>query len=82
MHYRYLGLLIGFIGFIMLNLLVPIFSLLLPGGIFYNAAVHDIDIISLLLGESAPDTIFSLGHAFCAGKTSWIGDIVLDVLVS
>ncbi|CAM4654244.1 unnamed protein product [Lepidochelys olivacea] len=36
------------------------------GGIFYNAAVHDIDIISLLLGENAPDTIFSLGHAFCA----------------
>ncbi|XP_074780659.1 myo-inositol 2-dehydrogenase-like isoform X2 [Athene noctua] len=36
------------------------------GGIFYNAAVHDIDIISLLLGESAPDTIFALGHAFCA----------------
>ncbi|KAM6336779.1 LOW QUALITY PROTEIN: myo-inositol 2-dehydrogenase-like [Alca torda] len=35
------------------------------GGIFYNAAVHDIDIVSLL-GESAPDTIFSLGHAFCA----------------
>ncbi|NXJ80503.1 T73AS protein, partial [Trogon melanurus] len=36
------------------------------GGIFYNAAVHDIDIVSLLLGESAPDTVFSLGHAFCA----------------
>ncbi|XP_054078088.1 myo-inositol 2-dehydrogenase-like isoform X1 [Rissa tridactyla] len=36
------------------------------GGIFYNAAVHDIDIVTLLLGESAPDTIFSLGHAFCA----------------
>ncbi|NWV09354.1 T73AS protein, partial [Ptilonorhynchus violaceus] len=36
------------------------------GGIFYNAAVHDIDITSLLLGESVPDTIFSLGHAFCA----------------
>ncbi|NXB46220.1 T73AS protein, partial [Leucopsar rothschildi] len=36
------------------------------GGIFYNAAVHDIDIISLLLGESVPDIIFSLGHAFCA----------------
>ncbi|NWX04156.1 T73AS protein, partial [Caloenas nicobarica] len=36
------------------------------GGIFYNAAVHDIDIVSLLLGESEPDTIFSLGHAFCA----------------
>ncbi|NWW31211.1 T73AS protein, partial [Panurus biarmicus] len=36
------------------------------GGIFYNAAVHDIDTISLLLGESVPDTVFSLGHAFCA----------------
>ncbi|NWT70825.1 T73AS protein, partial [Prunella himalayana] len=36
------------------------------GGIFYSAAVHDIDIISLLLGESVPDTIFSLGHAFCS----------------
>ncbi|NXG79466.1 T73AS protein, partial [Baryphthengus martii] len=36
------------------------------GGIFYDAAVHDIDMISLLLGESAPDTVFSLGHAFCA----------------
>ncbi|NXQ52772.1 T73AS protein, partial [Anthoscopus minutus] len=36
------------------------------GGIFYNTAVHDIDIISLLLGESVPDTVFSLGHAFCA----------------
>ncbi|NXX11756.1 T73AS protein, partial [Podargus strigoides] len=35
------------------------------GGIFYNAAVHDIDVISWLLGESAPDTVFSLGHAFC-----------------
>ncbi|NXO38667.1 T73AS protein, partial [Locustella ochotensis] len=36
------------------------------GGIFYNSTVHDIDIISLLLGESVPDTVFSLGHAFCA----------------
>ncbi|XP_033898974.3 myo-inositol 2-dehydrogenase-like [Acipenser ruthenus] len=35
------------------------------GGIFYNTAVHDIDVICWLLGESAPDTIFSLGHAFC-----------------
>ncbi|MEE6483746.1 hypothetical protein FKM82_013647 [Ascaphus truei] len=35
------------------------------GGIFYNTAVFDIDIISWLLGESAPDTIFSLGHSFC-----------------
>ncbi|NWV31633.1 T73AS protein, partial [Grantiella picta] len=40
------------------------------GGIFYNAAVHDIDIISLLLGESVPDTVFSLGHAFCADMGS------------
>ncbi|XP_029434908.1 uncharacterized protein LOC115076977 isoform X2 [Rhinatrema bivittatum] len=40
------------------------------GGIFYNAAVHDIDVISWLLGESAPDTIFSLGHAFCADVAS------------
>ncbi|XP_056651942.1 uncharacterized protein LOC103093200 isoform X3 [Monodelphis domestica] len=36
------------------------------GGIFYNAAVHDMDIITLLLGESIPDTVFSLGHAFCS----------------
>ncbi|XP_058710932.1 inositol 2-dehydrogenase-like [Poecile atricapillus] len=44
------------------------------GGIFYNAAVHDIDIISLLLGESVPDTVFSLGHAFCA-DTSCLRDV-------
>ncbi|XP_014807908.1 PREDICTED: inositol 2-dehydrogenase-like [Calidris pugnax] len=44
----------------------PLGFLKTAGGIFYNAAVHDIDIVSLLLGESAPDTIFSLGHAFCA----------------
>ncbi|NXP72405.1 DHDH dehydrogenase, partial [Ramphastos sulfuratus] len=40
-------------------------SLKASGGIFYNAAVHDIDVTSLLLGEWAPDTVFSLGHAFC-----------------
>ncbi|NWU93812.1 T73AS protein, partial [Upupa epops] len=40
------------------------------GGIFYDAAVHDIDTVSWLLGESAPDTIFSLGHAFCADMAS------------
>ncbi|NXR20743.1 T73AS protein, partial [Cinclus mexicanus] len=44
------------------------------GGIFYNAAVHDIDIITLLLGESVPDTIFSLGHAFCADM-GFLGDV-------
>ncbi|KAL4646059.1 hypothetical protein GN956_G9777 [Arapaima gigas] len=36
------------------------------GGIFSSLAVHDIDVICWLLGERAPDTIFSLGHAFCA----------------
>ncbi|NXN12209.1 DHDH dehydrogenase, partial [Indicator maculatus] len=40
-------------------------SLKASGGIFYNAAVHDIDITSLLLGERAPDRVFSLGHALC-----------------
>ncbi|XP_032935193.1 inositol 2-dehydrogenase-like isoform X1 [Catharus ustulatus] len=44
------------------------------GGIFYNAAVHDIDTISLLLGETVPDTIFSLGHAFCADM-GCLGDV-------
>ncbi|NXS58976.1 DHDH dehydrogenase, partial [Brachypteracias leptosomus] len=44
----------------------PLSFLKSSGGIFYNAAVHDLDFISLLLGESAPDTVFSLGHAFCA----------------
>ncbi|KAG8568586.1 hypothetical protein GDO81_014068 [Engystomops pustulosus] len=36
------------------------------GGIFYNAALHDIDIAIWLLGVSLPDTVFSLGHAFCS----------------
>ncbi|XP_043918891.1 inositol 2-dehydrogenase-like isoform X2 [Protopterus annectens] len=36
------------------------------GGIFYDVAVHDIDVVSWLLGESVPDIIFSLGHAFCS----------------
>nr|XP_020827450.1 uncharacterized protein LOC110197742 [Phascolarctos cinereus] len=40
------------------------------GGIFYNAAVHYVDIVSLLLGESVPDTVFSLGHAFCSDVAS------------
>ncbi|NXN98623.1 DHDH dehydrogenase, partial [Rhinopomastus cyanomelas] len=40
------------------------------GGILYDAAVHDIDVVSWLLGESAPDMIFSLGHAFCADMAS------------
>ncbi|NXH18775.1 T73AS protein, partial [Bucco capensis] len=36
------------------------------GGIFYHAAVQDIALVTWLLGESAPDKIFSLGQAFCA----------------
>ncbi|XP_075695528.1 myo-inositol 2-dehydrogenase-like [Rhinoderma darwinii] len=36
------------------------------GGIFYNSALHDIDIVTWLLGENLPDTVFSLGHAFCS----------------
>ncbi|XP_053546347.1 myo-inositol 2-dehydrogenase [Bombina bombina] len=40
-------------------------GLKMSGGIFYGSAVFDIDVVSWLLGESAPDTIFSLGHAFC-----------------
>ncbi|NXP08103.1 T73AS protein, partial [Thinocorus orbignyianus] len=48
----------------------PLSFLKTAGGIFYNAAVHDIDMVSVLLGESAPDTIFSLGHAFCADMAS------------
>ncbi|MGH0143718.1 UNVERIFIED_CONTAM: hypothetical protein FKN15_000783 [Acipenser sinensis] len=43
------------------------------GGIFYNTAVHDIDVICWLLGERAPDTIFSLGHAFCRGGGAGLG---------
>ncbi|XP_067873258.1 streptomycin biosynthesis protein StrI-like [Heterodontus francisci] len=35
------------------------------GGIFYDGVVHDLDTVCWLLGENAPDTIFSLGHAFC-----------------
>lgn len=45
-------------------------SLKKSGGIFYDAAMHDIDLISWLLGERAPDTIFSLGHAFCVDIAS------------
>ncbi|KAG7472823.1 hypothetical protein MATL_G00113040 [Megalops atlanticus] len=36
------------------------------GGIFFSMAVHDIDVICWLLRERTPDSIFSLGHAFCA----------------
>ncbi|XP_048871969.1 myo-inositol 2-dehydrogenase-like isoform X2 [Brienomyrus brachyistius] len=40
------------------------------GGIFHGVAVHDIDIICWMLGETIPDTVFSLGHAFCAELAS------------
>ncbi|XP_038602882.1 uncharacterized protein LOC119928577 [Tachyglossus aculeatus] len=48
----------------------PLSFLKKSGGIFYHVAVHDIDFISLLLGEGTPDTVFSLGHAFCADMAS------------
>ncbi|XP_069774648.1 streptomycin biosynthesis protein StrI-like isoform X3 [Narcine bancroftii] len=35
------------------------------GGIFYDGVIHDLDTVCWILGENAPDTIFSLGHAFC-----------------
>ncbi|KAM3923923.1 myo-inositol 2-dehydrogenase-like [Leptodactylus fuscus] len=38
----------------------------MSGGIFYNSALHDIDVVIWLLGVSLPDTVFSLGHAFCS----------------
>lgn len=38
------------------------------GGIFYEGVVHDLDTVCWILGENAPDTIFSLGHAFCQGR--------------
>lgn len=44
-------------------------SLKRAGGIFYNTAVHDVDATCVLLGEATPDTVFSLGHAFCPGKS-------------
>lgn len=40
------------------------------GGIFYNSALHDIDVVIWLLGVSLPDTVFSLGHAFCTDMTT------------
>ncbi|XP_077106524.1 streptomycin biosynthesis protein StrI-like isoform X1 [Ranitomeya variabilis] len=40
------------------------------GGIFYSSALHDIDIVFWLLGGSLPDTVFSLGHAFCTDMTT------------
>ncbi|XP_040285878.1 myo-inositol 2-dehydrogenase-like [Bufo bufo] len=40
------------------------------GGIFYSPALHDIDIAIWLLGVSLPNTVFSLGHAFCSDMTT------------
>lgn len=40
------------------------------GGVFYSAAVHDVDIASTLLGERAPDTVFALGSALCQDVAS------------
>ncbi|XP_040182403.1 myo-inositol 2-dehydrogenase-like [Rana temporaria] len=45
---------------------IPLSRLKMSGGIFYSTALHDIDIVNWLLGVSVPDTVFSLGHAFCS----------------
>ncbi|KAG8434206.1 hypothetical protein GDO86_012541 [Hymenochirus boettgeri] len=45
---------------------VPLRNLKMSGGIFYNGALFDIDIVMWLLGERIPDTVFSLGHAYCS----------------
>ncbi|KAM9299240.1 myo-inositol 2-dehydrogenase-like [Gastrophryne carolinensis] len=44
----------------------PLNRIKMSGGIFYSMALHDIDVVNWLLGVSAPDTVFSLGHAFCS----------------
>lgn len=31
--------------------------------------MHDADAVCMLLGEATPDTVFSLGHVFCPGKS-------------
>ncbi|XP_018432506.1 PREDICTED: uncharacterized protein LOC108805048 isoform X1 [Nanorana parkeri] len=45
---------------------IPLNRIKMSGGIFYGAALHDIDIVNWLLGVSVPETVFSLGHAFCS----------------
>lgn len=45
---------------------IPLNRIKMSGGIFYSSALHDIDIVTWLLGVSVPDTVFSLGHAFCS----------------
>ncbi|XP_072283208.1 myo-inositol 2-dehydrogenase-like [Pyxicephalus adspersus] len=45
---------------------IPVNRIKILGGIFYSMALHDIDIVSWLLGVNLPDTVFSLGHAFCS----------------
>ncbi|XP_019514114.1 PREDICTED: uncharacterized protein LOC109391199 isoform X1 [Hipposideros armiger] len=40
------------------------------GGVFYSVAVHDVDIVSTLLGERTPDTVFTLGSALCQDVAS------------
>lgn len=36
---------------------------------FVRRALHDMDVISSLLGERTSDTAFALGSALCPGKT-------------
>ncbi|OCT72827.1 myo-inositol 2-dehydrogenase [Xenopus laevis] len=49
---------------------VPLNNLKMSGGLYYNTAMFDIDIVTWLLGERIPDTVFSLGHAFCSDMSA------------
>ncbi|KAE8593292.1 hypothetical protein XENTR_v10019067 [Xenopus tropicalis] len=49
---------------------VSLNNLKMSGGIYYNTAMFDIDIVTWLLGERIPDTVFSLGHAFCSDMSA------------
>lgn len=40
-------------------------SPLCPGQVFCGAALHDVGVASVLLGEPAPDVLFALGGALC-----------------
>lgn len=47
---------------------VPLCAPLRAGGVFYGTAVHDVDVVSTLLGERTPHTVFALGSALCPGE--------------
>lgn len=43
-----------------------------PAGVSYSAAVHNVYVVSLLLGERVPHTAFALGSALCPGRTGFL----------